>query len=86
MHLFKYSKTKNKYIAKCFYTFVLHLNIFNILIWNDIYSCEIKAGFQKPLLRSSVSHAPSETILICWFDTQETFLIIIINVEDRYTA
>jgi len=28
-----------------------------------------------------VSHDPSEIILIWWFATQETFIIIIINVE-----
>ncbi len=80
MHLFKYSKTKNNYIVKCLYTFVLHLNIFHILhffLWNQSWISEAI---------TPVSHAPSENILICWFDTQETFLIIIINVEDRYTA
>jgi len=39
----------------------------------------IKAEFLTPLLRSSVSHDPSEIILICWFAAQETFIII--NVE-----
>ncbi len=29
-------------------------------------------------LQSSVSHDPSEIILICWIDAKETFLIIII--------
>ncbi len=37
-----------------------------------------KAEFS--LLMSSVSHHPSEIILICWFVAQESFLIII-NVE-----
>ncbi len=45
-----------------------------------------KLNFQQPLLQSSVSHDPSEIILICWFGAQETFLliiiIIIINVEN----
>jgi len=27
-----------------------------------------KAEFSAPLLQSSVSHDPSEIILICWFD------------------
>jgi len=31
---------------------------------------------------TSVSHDPSEISLICWFGAQETFLIIIINVEN----
>jgi len=33
------------------------------------------------LLQSSVSHDPSEIILICWFAAQETF-ITVINVEN----
>ncbi len=33
--------------------------------------------FQQPLLQGSVSRDASEIILICWFDAQETFLIII---------
>ncbi len=36
-----------------------------------------KLNFQHPLLQSSVSRDPSEIILICWFDAQETFIIII---------
>jgi len=35
------------------------------------------------LLQSSVSHDSSEIFLICGFDAQETFLIII-NVENRF--
>jgi len=34
---------------------------------------------------SSVSHDPSEIILICWFDAQETF-IICIDVENNCAA
>ncbi len=41
-------------------------------------SCDGKADFSALLLQSSVSHDPSEINLICWFDAQETFLIIII--------
>ncbi len=37
----------------------------------------IKAEFSASLLQSSVSHDPSEITLICWFDAQETFMIII---------
>ncbi len=33
----------------------------------------------------SVSHNPSEIILICWFAAQETFLIII-NVKNSFAA
>ncbi len=35
--------------------------------------------------QSSVSHNPSEIILICWFAAQETFLIII-NAENSWAA
>ncbi len=34
------------------------------------------------IFQSSVSHDPSEIILICWFAIQETFLIINISVEN----
>ncbi len=46
----------------------------------------IKAKFSASLLQSLVSHDPSEIILICWFAAQETFLIIIINVENSCAA
>ncbi len=35
-----------------------------------------KAEFSASLLQSSVSHDPSEIILISWFYAQETFIII----------
>ncbi len=38
-----------------------------------------KLNFQQPLLQSSVSHDPSESILICRFGVQEPFLIIIVD-------
>jgi len=45
-----------------------------------------KAEFSTSLLlQSSVSHDPSEIILIWWSPAQETFLIII-NVENRCAA
>jgi len=41
-----------------------------------------KLNFQHHhLITCASSHDPSEIILICWFDAQETFLIII-NVEN----
>ncbi len=40
-----------------------------------------KLHSHQSLLQSSVSHDPSEIILICWFGAQETFLIIT-NVEN----
>ncbi len=45
----------------------------------------IKAEFSASLLQSSVSHDPSEIIIICWFAAQETFLIIM-NVENCCAA
>ncbi len=49
-----------------------------------------KLNFQQPLLQS-LSHDPSEIILISWFGAQEAFLliviiIIIINVESSCAA
>jgi len=35
-------------------------------------------------LQSAASHDHSEIILKCWFATQETFVIIIINVDDSF--
>ncbi len=50
-----------------------------------IYSCDT-----KPLLQCSVSHDPSEIILICRFAAQEAFIIIIIiiiiNIENSCAA
>ncbi len=40
-------------------------------------------NYQQPLLQSSVSQDPSEIILMCWFDAQETFII---NVENSCAA
>jgi len=37
-----------------------------------MYSCH---GKVKNITQSSVSHDPSEIILICWFEAPETFLI-----------
>jgi len=43
--------------------------IFNFIKFKTvIYFCEKYQHFQ-----SSVSHEPSEIILICWFNAQETF-------------
>ncbi len=39
----------------------------------------IKAEFPASLLQSSVSHDPSEIILICLFAVQETCIIIIFD-------
>jgi len=42
----------------------------------------IKAEFSASLL----SHDPSEITLIWWFDTQETFTIIISELQQYYCA
>jgi len=70
---------KNSNIVKYYY----NLNeLFSILIY---FKCNLflwcKAEFSASLLQSSVSHDPSEIILICWFAARETFLIII-DVEN----
>ncbi len=49
----------------------------------------IKVECSASLLQSSVSHDPSEIILISWFAAQETFIfliIIIISVENSCTV
>ncbi len=38
-----------------------------------------KLNFQQPLLQS-LSHDPSEIILISWFGAQEAFLLIVIII------
>ncbi len=42
-----------------------------------------KLNFQQSLRQSSVSHDPSEIILICWFGAKETFIIIIFYFENN---
>ncbi len=49
------------------------------------FYCDGKDECTASLLQSSVSHDPSEIILICWFAVQDTFLIII-NVENSCAA
>ncbi len=44
------------------------------------FSCDDKAEFSASLLQSSVSHDPSEIILICGFAAQETFLTLLLSV------
>jgi len=45
-------------LKTCFYFYIFQ---------HVIYSCEGKAEFLASFLWSSVSHDPSEIILICWF-------------------
>ncbi len=53
---------------------------FDIYIKMQFIPVMAMLNFQQPLLQSSVSHDPSEIILISWFGAKESF-IIIINVE-----
>ncbi len=55
-----------------------HILKCNLFLW-------CAAEFSASLLQSSVSHDPSEIILICWFAAQGT-LLIIINVENSCAA
>ncbi len=59
----KYSK--NIDTVKCYNL----KGLFSVLMYfkNAIYSFDAKLKFQQPLLQSSVSHDPSEIILICRF-------------------
>ncbi len=65
----------------CYFNTVISARLFNVFS-KVIYSCDVKAEFSASLLQSSVSHDPSEIILICWFAAQDTFTII--NVKYRY--
>ncbi len=47
-----------------------------------MYSCDAKQNFQQQLHQYSVSHDPSEIILICRFGDKETHVII--HVENSY--
>ncbi len=67
LHFFdqKYSRIRN--IVKYYYNLK---ELFSMWIY-------CKMEFSASLLQSSVSHDPSEIILIFWFAPQETFVIII---------
>ncbi len=80
----------------CIYLIKNTVKLWNIsTISNNCFLCEhmlkcnlflwCKAEFSASLLQFSVSHDPSEIILICWFAAQETFLIII-NFENSCAA
>ncbi len=58
--------------------FSIYIVKYNWFLW-------CKAEFSASLLQSTVSHDPSEIILICWFAAQGTFLIII-NGENNCAA
>ncbi len=57
-----------------------------VCMLNAIYSCNGKADFSASLLQSSVSHDPSEIILICWFAAQETFFIFLLSMLKTVVA
>ncbi len=67
--------------------FVKYNYKYNCFLYECIVKCNVFlcTKFSASLLQSSVSHDPSEIILIYWFTTQETFLIIT-NVENSYAA
>ncbi len=73
LHFFdqKYSENRNIVI-------LLQFQIKSFILFYIIY-IDGKAEF----LQSSVSHDPSEIILICWFGAQDTFSIII-NVWNSF--
>ncbi len=50
-----------------------------------MYSCDAEAEYWASLLQSSVSHDPSEIILISWVAAQEIFKVII-NFENSCAA
>ncbi len=54
------------FIFLLFYYLLNYLFIYYLFIYT----------FSASLLQSSVSHDPSEIILICWFAAQEMYLVI----------
>ncbi len=72
--LFDHKYSKNRNIVKYYYNLKLLLSIW-MHLKNVIYSCDCKAEMSALQLLPD----PSEIILICWFDDQETFIIV--NVE-----
>ncbi len=80
----KESQIMWKYLYLVQIDFVLDCLQGNLDLFRLIYSCVIKAEFLSSLLQSSVSHDPSEIIIICWFAAQEKCLIIIIVEQLRY--
>ncbi len=77
----------NIYLKSLFAHKVWIYLIKNTAKWNCYCNLNIlnkwcKAEFVASLPQSSVSHDPSEIILTCWFDDQETFLTIM-NVKNN---
>jgi len=75
-HSSKYTSSKVKGLLcsqRLLRFFFFYFNIFKKVI----YSFDIRAEFSASLLQSSVSHDPSEIILIWWFGAQETVHLII---------
>ncbi len=68
---------------KYYYNFKQLFYICNIFKMSFIPVME--SWISASLLQPSLLHDPSEIILICWFAAQETFIIIIINVETFFS-
>ncbi len=77
------------YSAKNFHFGESLIILNNRFLFEYILKCNLfpwcKAEFSATLLQSSVSHDPSEIIIIYLFAAKETFLIII-NVENNCAA
>jgi len=73
--LFKYFFCSRLYLfdLKC----SKNINIANYYNSKELLYCNLFLWWFIPLHQSSVSHDPSEIILIYWFDAQATFLIFI---------
>ncbi len=65
LHLFEQIYSKSSIIVKYYYH--------NCFLFEYMLK-KYKAVFSASSLQSSVSHDPSEIILICWFAAQETLL------------
>ncbi len=55
-----------------------------MFLFEYILKCNLFLWCKAEFLQSSVSHNPSEMILICWFET--FIIIIIINAENSCGA
>ncbi len=66
----------------CYYIYIyIYIYFFYFILFFIILTGPNYLEFSASLLQSTVSHDPSETILICWFATHEIF-IIIINIKN----
>ncbi len=83
----KYSKSNNceillQFKITVFYLYIFVYLIFLIFVYFKIsFILMMQSWISASLLQSLVSHDPSEFILICWFASQGTFIIIIIMLK-----